>query len=231
MKNFRQEDYKVFEMFDKQWALVTAGGMDHFNSCTIGWGSLGNIWAADRKTISTVTVYVHPARYTSEFLKESDTFTVSFYPDQYRKALGYMGSHSGRDGDKAAAAGLTPVAIGDGVTYEEANLTFLCKKTVSASVCQRRSRTGNPGILRFHAESLPGFQRRLAATHRVCGTDSRRGRQTIKGGEPWDFNSGQLQFCSYFMDAIWEKWRPRDARESRRIIWEKEKQGRPKRLS
>lgn len=37
MKNFRQEDYKVFEMFDKQWALVTAGGMDHFNSCTIGW--------------------------------------------------------------------------------------------------------------------------------------------------------------------------------------------------
>lgn len=159
------------------------------------------------ETISTVTVYVHPARYTSEFLKESDTFTVSFYPDQYRKALGYMGSHSGRDGDKAAAAGLTPVAIGDGVTYEEANLTFLCK-TVSASVCQRRSRTGNPGILRFYAESLPGFQRRLAATHRVCGTDSRRGRQTIKGGEPWDFNSGQLQFCSYFMDAIWENGGP-----------------------
>lgn len=36
MKDFRQEDYKVFEMFDKQWALVTAGRMDHFNSCTIG---------------------------------------------------------------------------------------------------------------------------------------------------------------------------------------------------
>lgn len=35
MKDFRQEDYKVFEMFDKQWAFVTAGGMDHFNSCTI----------------------------------------------------------------------------------------------------------------------------------------------------------------------------------------------------
>ncbi len=32
-----------------------------------------------------------------------------------------MGGHSGRDGDKAAAAGLTPAAIGDGVTYEEAN--------------------------------------------------------------------------------------------------------------
>lgn len=27
-----------------------------------------------------------------------------------------------------AAAGLTPVAIGNGVTYAEANLTFLCRK-------------------------------------------------------------------------------------------------------
>ena len=36
--------------------------------------------------------------------------------------------HSGRDGDKAAAAGLTPVAIGPGVMYKEANLTFLCRK-------------------------------------------------------------------------------------------------------
>ena len=47
---------------------------------------------------------------------------------EYRKALGYLGSHSGRDGDKVAAAGLTPKAIGTGVTFAEANLTFLCKK-------------------------------------------------------------------------------------------------------
>lgn len=37
-------------------------------------------------------------------------------------------SPDGRDEDKVKAAGLTPVAIGDSVTYEEANLTFLCKK-------------------------------------------------------------------------------------------------------
>lgn len=39
-----------------------------------------------------------------------------------------MGSHSGRTVNKAEAAGLTPVAMGDSVTYEEANLTFLCRK-------------------------------------------------------------------------------------------------------
>ena len=102
--------------------------MEHFNSCTVSWGSLGNIWGHAGKSCPTVTVYVHPARYTSEFLKGGDTFTVSFYPEEYRKAVAYIGSHSGRDGDKAAAAGLTPVAIGNGVTYQEANLTFVCKK-------------------------------------------------------------------------------------------------------
>ena len=102
--------------------------MERFNSCTLGWGSLGNIWGHDGKTCPIVTVYVHPARYTSEFLTENDTFTVSFYPESCRNALRYMGAHSGRDGDKAAAAGLTPAAMGNSVTYEEANLTFLCKK-------------------------------------------------------------------------------------------------------
>lgn len=128
MENFAQKDYKVFELFDRQWALVTAGSMKQYNSCTVSWGSLGTIWGHTGNGLPIVTVYVHPARYTSEFLKSSDTFTVSFYPEKCKKALAYMGSHSGRDGDKAAVAGLTPVEIGLGVTYKEASLTFLCKK-------------------------------------------------------------------------------------------------------
>lgn len=128
MDNFIEKDYKVFEMFDKQWAVVTAGTQERFNSCTVSWGSLGNIWGHAGKSCPIVTVYVHPARYTSEFLTDSDTFTVGFFPETYRKALGYIGSHSGREGDKIKAAGLTPVAIGNGVTFKEANLTFLCKK-------------------------------------------------------------------------------------------------------
>ena len=128
MKNFKENEYKIFELFDKQWAIVTAGSPERFNSCTVSWGSLGNIWGHAGESRPIATVYVHPARYTSEFLKSSDFFTVSFYPEARRKALSYIGSHSGRDGDKAAAAGLTPVAMGPSMTYEEAELTFLCKK-------------------------------------------------------------------------------------------------------
>lgn len=128
MRDFEQEDYKIFEMFSNKWALVTAGDINGFNSCTIGWGSLGNIWSRNGKRGAIITVYVYPSRYTCDFLRENKYFTVSFFPDSCRKALAYMGSHSGRDEDKVRSAGLTPKAMGNSVTFEEAELTFYCKK-------------------------------------------------------------------------------------------------------
>lgn len=128
MKPFEEKQYKVFDMFNNQWALVTAGDMAHYNTCTIAWGSLGTIWGGPGGGRPIVTVYVNPERYTWDFLKESDTFTVDFFPEGCRKALGYLGSHSGRDGDKVAASGLTPKELSGGVTFEEANLTFVCHK-------------------------------------------------------------------------------------------------------
>ena len=89
---------------------------------------MGNVWGPNGGDISTVTVYIHPARYTQEFMAKYDTFTVSFFPESHRKALGYLGSHSGRNEDKVANSGLTPVVAGNGVTFKEADLTFVCKK-------------------------------------------------------------------------------------------------------
>lgn len=128
MKEFEQKDYKVFDMFSHQLALVTAGNVECFNGCTLGWGSMGNIWSRAGSIGPIITVYVYPSRYTWEFLKANETFTVSFFPQEYRKALGYMGSHSGRNEDKVKASGLTPIVMGDSVSYQEASLTFLCKK-------------------------------------------------------------------------------------------------------
>ncbi len=128
MKPFETESFKPFDMFNNQWGLVTAGPHDHFNACTIGWGSLETLWGGIKLGKPVVTVYVNPARYTWEFLKDSDYFTVSFFPEEYRKAMGYLGSHSGRDGDKIKAVGLTSVPLGEGVAYKEANLTFVCRK-------------------------------------------------------------------------------------------------------
>ena len=56
MQDYKREEYKVFELFDKKWALVTAGNIQHYNCCTVSWGSLGNIWGTAGNSRSTVTV-------------------------------------------------------------------------------------------------------------------------------------------------------------------------------
>ncbi len=124
MENIAEKAYQAFDLFKGQGALVAAGNEAHHNACTIGWGGMGSIWRARQ----AITVYLHPARYTTEFLKENDLFTVSFYSEEYKKALQVMGSLSGRDGDKEKAAGLTPVAIDGTVTFAEAEVTFVCRK-------------------------------------------------------------------------------------------------------
>ena len=116
-----------FTKFEKDWALLTAGTADHFNSMTIGWGSLGTVWNKD-----VLTVYVRPDRYTWEFLRDNEYFTVSFFPESCRKALEIMGRLSGRDGDKVAAAGLTPRVLPQGITFAEATETFVCQKIYMA---------------------------------------------------------------------------------------------------
>lgn len=75
-----------------------------------------------------VTVYVKPCRYTYGFMNDNEYFTVSFYPEEYKKALTIMGSKSGRDVDKDEASGLTIKPIGQVVTYEEAEVTIVCRK-------------------------------------------------------------------------------------------------------
>lgn len=112
-----------FTKYDKDWALLTAGPKDDFNSMTISWGGMGTIW---NKPV--VFLFVKPVRYTCEFVAKHDEITVSFYDEKYKKALGVFGSKSGRDTDKPKAAGLTPKPLANGVTYEEAKETLVCKK-------------------------------------------------------------------------------------------------------
>ena len=119
-------DLDVFSAFADDWALVTAGTQGDYNTMTIGWGGLGTLWSRP-----AATVYVKRNRYTHAFLEKNDWFTVSFFPAEYKKALGYLGSHSGREGDKVAASGLTPVYLDNAVTFQEASVTLLCRKIYS----------------------------------------------------------------------------------------------------
>lgn len=119
----------VFETIGKQWMLVTAGNQESCNTMTASWGGLGVLWGAP-----VATAYIRPQRYTKEFLDRESYFTLSFLPEQYRAALRYCGSHSGRDGDKWAASGLTTAYTDGGVPYvAQAELVLVCRK----QFCQR----------------------------------------------------------------------------------------------
>ena len=119
------KDYVVnpFEVFKEQWALVTAGSKDKFNSMTISWGSMGTLW---HKNI--VTIYIRPDRYTFQFLKDSDEFTISFYDEKYKNELSIFGRKSGRNFDKLKECGFIPVILENGITYKEAKQTIILKK-------------------------------------------------------------------------------------------------------
>ena len=120
---------EIFDQFDKKWALLTAGKTDNFNSMTISWGGLGTLW---NKPVATV--YVRTSRYTHDFMDTNDYFSISFYPEQYRKTLVVLGSKSGRDMDKMRASGLTPKMTGETISFEEAETTIICRKLFKQSL-------------------------------------------------------------------------------------------------
>lgn len=124
-ENFREASYDVFSKFAGQCAIVTAGDMQDFNCMTLGWGMMGNIWGHPG---SALTIYVQPSRYTFEYMQKNTYFTVCFLPREYHEDALTLGRISGRDGDKIAHTRLTPKALAYGVGYEEAELTFVCKK-------------------------------------------------------------------------------------------------------
>ena len=113
----------VLSVFDKKWALLTAGDKEKFNTMTVSWGGLGTIWGKP-----VATVYVRKSRYTHEFMEDNDYFTVSFYPEEYRKVLTVLGSKSGRDMDKMQGSGLTAKEAEQSMTFEEAEVTLVCRK-------------------------------------------------------------------------------------------------------
>lgn len=132
MENFAQAKFDVFSMFNDRWALLTAGSPEKYNAMTIGWGTMGTIWGPPKKGKQIITVFVRENRKTNELLLNDDHFTVCFFPEENRKDLGKMGSISGNDDpDKLRKTDLTVKPLGAAVGFEQAALTFVCKKIYS----------------------------------------------------------------------------------------------------
>lgn len=122
--NVKTLNANLFHLLDDKWMLFTAGSKTAFNTMTASWGGFGILW---NKPVGIG--FVRPQRHTFGFANESDMFTLSFFSDQHKGALEYCGAHSGREVDKVAKTGLTPVFTERGSIYfSQANLVFECRK-------------------------------------------------------------------------------------------------------
>ena len=115
-----------FTLIGKEWMLVTAEKEGKVNTMTASWGGLGVMW---HKNVAYVVI--RPQRYTKEFIDSSDTFSLSFYDESYRKQLEYLGAVSGREEDKIAKVGFTKGNKDNTPYFDEARLVLICKKLYS----------------------------------------------------------------------------------------------------
>ena len=120
--NPKDIDGNAIKMIADEWMLISAGDGNGFNMMTASWGFVGEMWNKD-----SVVAAIRPQRYTMEFVDKSDYFTLSFYGDR-KDIHAVCGRQSGRDVDKAALTGLTPVFSDGTVWFEEARLVLVCKK-------------------------------------------------------------------------------------------------------
>jgi len=117
----------AFRAWRRDGFLLAAGDFaaGQYNCLTVGWGGFGGLW--DRPV---ALVGVKPTRHTFGYLERFPSFTLSHFPPEHRQALLHLGTHSGRDGDKIAASGLTPMASTAVAApcFAEADLVIECQK-------------------------------------------------------------------------------------------------------
>lgn len=120
-------DFNAFSEIGKNWTLISACDESRtdkkIGTMTASWGGIGVLWNKN-----VFFCFVRPQRFTKEFIDASDTVSLSFFDEKYRRALTFCGRNSGRDCDKINEAGLTAKITDGAVFFEEARLTIVGKK-------------------------------------------------------------------------------------------------------
>jgi len=112
----------VFTLAGKDFYAVTAGRQEHYNSMV---GSGGGFGILMRKPIIWGGFRID--RYTLELIQKEQTYTLSFFPEEYKQQLLFLGSESGRDSKKMKEVELTSVQTPSGnMSFKEARLIIEC---------------------------------------------------------------------------------------------------------
>ena len=118
----------IFKLVGKDFTVITAG--EKPNSMVASWGGVGIMF---NKPVTWN--FLRANRYTLEKMRETGTFTMCWFPDQYKGDIMQFGTKSGRNTDKMAQTKLTPMATPDGYpAYAEAKIIIECKLIAASTV-------------------------------------------------------------------------------------------------
>lgn len=120
----------VFKLISQDFTVITAGKDSAFNSMTASYGGWGQLF--DKPTTWCI---LNASRYTLEFIQKEQTYTMSYFPEQYKEQVLAFGAKSGRDSDKMNETALTHIETPDGnISYKEARMIIECKLTEITTV-------------------------------------------------------------------------------------------------
>lgn len=116
----------VFTLVGKIFPVITAGRTDHFNSMTASGGGFGMLF---KKPVAWCILKAD--RYTLELIQKEQAYTLSFFPEAFKKHVYFFGSASGRGSDKMEKVELTATQTPSGcISYQAAGLIIECKLTM-----------------------------------------------------------------------------------------------------
>lgn len=115
----------VFTLVGKILPVITAGKGDDYNSMTASGGGMGLLFKKP-----TTWCVLQSKRYTLELIEREQTYTISYFPHEYKKQVHFLGSKSGRDSEKMKEVELTRIQTpSENISYKEAGLILECKLT------------------------------------------------------------------------------------------------------
>ena len=129
-KAIEAEDFgeNIFKLIGKDFTVITAGKTP--NSMVASWGGVGIMF---NKPVTWN--FLRANRYTLEKIRETGTYTMCYFPDQYKGDIMQFGMKSGRNTDKMAQTKLTPMVTPDGYpAYAEAKIIIECKLIAASTV-------------------------------------------------------------------------------------------------
>lgn len=120
----------VFKLVGQDYTVITAGNDSLYNSMTASYGGWGQLF--DKPT---TWCFLRANRYTLEVIKKEQTYTMSYFADNYKDQVLFFGSKTGRNSEKMKENTLTKVSTPSGnISYKEARLIIECKLIQVTSV-------------------------------------------------------------------------------------------------